>query len=89
MHLCFVLENKLVHIKLPLTTGIIHIPDLPKYFPLSPALRNRNTEYELAADICVDLIMDASDAPHNTNISVGIVAVQSIAVVEPGRRFIL
>merc|ERR1711962_1141507 len=38
VHLGLILENKLVHINLPLAASIVHVPDLPKHLSFSPTL---------------------------------------------------
>ena len=41
VHLGLVLENKLVHIKLPLAASIVHVPDLPEHLSFSPPLTRK------------------------------------------------
>ena len=47
VHLGLVLENKLVHIKLPLAASIVHVPDLPKHLSFSPTLARENAAYKV------------------------------------------
>ena len=41
VHLGLVLENKLVHIKLPLAASIVRVPDLPEHLSFSPPLTRK------------------------------------------------
>ena len=54
VHLRLVLENKLVHVKLPLAAGVVHVPDLPKHLPLSPALVKYVKRVKISADNWLD-----------------------------------
>ena len=50
VHLRLVLGDKLVHVKLPLAAGVVHVSDLPKHLPLSPALVKYVKRVKISAD---------------------------------------